>query len=482
LRVGNLVDRHNFYQQNIGRKFELAIEKIGCSPAFYSNLIKQEGNSTVRREGRTLDRLAIDGGYPVRAQPLPLEFPGVHHMGEEETEAAIRILRSRSLFRYYGLDLQKEVETFESEFAKFLGISHALAVSSGTSALNTALSALGVGPGQEIIIPAYLWVSVASAVVSHGAIPVLADIDDTFCLDPNSIEERITPRTSGIIVVHMSGAPADIERIQQVARRHALFLLEDCAQCCGGSVHGFKVGTFGDMAAFSFQMNKNMTCGEGGCVVTNDLRYYRRAVAAHDLGFARDDQGRLSTADAEVCMWGSGCRLDELRAALLRVQLKKLPGTVSNMQRSKYRIREALKHFRSVELRRIIDPAGDTGCFLITTYPSAAIAKTVNRALRAEGVVTSPQGITNIVMTDWGLHIYYNIPSLVNQASVDGRGFPWKLAENAGSQYSYEKGTCPVADSLFERSIILAVPSCLTASDEDDIINAFEKVLRAILT
>ena len=279
---------------------EQAVEKIGCSPSFYSNLIKHEGNSTVRKEGRTLDKLAIDGGEPVRVQPLPLEFPGVHYMGEEEIEAAIRILRSRSLFRFYGVDLQKEVENFESEFAQFLGVSHALAVSSGTSALNTALSALGAGPGQEIIIPAYLWVSVASAVVSHGAIPVLADVDDTFCLDPNSIEKKITPRTTGIIVVHMSGAPADIERIQQVARRHAVFVLEDCAQCCGGSVHGCKVGAFGDMAAFSFQMNKNMTCGEGGCVVRNDLRYHRRAVAAHDLGFARDDQGRLSTADGRV--------------------------------------------------------------------------------------------------------------------------------------------------------------------------------------
>ncbi|HUY14558.1 MAG TPA: DegT/DnrJ/EryC1/StrS family aminotransferase [Terriglobia bacterium] len=435
----------------------------------------------MRKEDRTLDKLAIEGGTPVRTEPLPLEFPGVHHMGDDEIEAAIRILRSRSLFRFYGVDLQKEVETFESEFAQFLGISHALAVSSGTGALNTALSALGVGPGQEIIIPAYLWVSVASAVVSHGAIPVLADIDNTFCLDPNSIEERITPRTTGIIVVHMSGAPADIERIQQVARRHALFLLEDCAQCCGGSIHGRKVGTFGDMAAFSFQMNKNMTCGEGGCVVTNDDRLYRRAFACHDLGYARDQAGRLSFSDLDYCLWGEGYRLDELRAALLRVQLKKLPRIIEGMRHSKYRIRHALERFPQVRLRRIIDPLGDTGCFLITTCPNAEFAKTVNRALRAEGIVTSPQGLTNVVMTEWGLHLYYNIASLVNQTSVDGRGFPWKLAENAGSQYSYGKGTCPVADSLFECSIILAIPSCLTERDEDDIITAFEKVLGAFL-
>jgi 8-amino-3,8-dideoxy-alpha-D-manno-octulosonate transaminase len=130
-----------------------------------------------------------------------------------------------------------------------------------------------------------------------------------------------------------------------------------------------------------------------------------------------------------------------------------------------------------VKLRRIVDPAGDTGAFLITTYESPAMAKTVNAALRAEGIVTFPQGMSNIVMTDWGLHLYYNISSLVERRSVDGNGFPWRLAENAASAQRYGKGTCPVADSLFERSIIMSIPSCLTAEDEGDIIRAFEKVL-----
>src|SRR5580693_2916909 len=152
----------------------------------------------------TLDeQLAIDGGEPVRTQPLPLEFPGIHHMDEEEIEAAVRVLKSRSPFRYYGIDLQGEVEAFESEFALFLGVKHAIAVNSGTGALHTALSALGVGPGQEVIVPAYLWVSVLAAVVNHGAIPVLADINETFCLDPGDVERRITSRTVGIVLVHM---------------------------------------------------------------------------------------------------------------------------------------------------------------------------------------------------------------------------------------------------------------------------------------
>jgi 8-amino-3,8-dideoxy-alpha-D-manno-octulosonate transaminase len=399
-------------------------------------------------------------------------------MDDKEINAAIRVLTSRSLFRYYGLHLWKEVEKLETEISSFLNVKHALAVSSGTGALQTALAALGVGPGQEIIVPAYLWVSVVAAVVNQGAIPVLADIDQTFGMNPASLESKITAKTTGIIVVHMSGAPADIKPILQVAHKKGLFVLEDCAQCNGGSVGGQKVGTFGDMGVFSFQMNKNMTSGEGGAVVTNDSWLYRRAFACHDLGYARDEKGHLSFDEADLCLWGKGCRLDELRAAILRVQLRKLPRIIEHMRQSKYRIREALARFPQVSLRKIVDPVGDTGCFLITTYPDAKTAQDVNEALRAEGIVTSPQGVSNIVMTGWGLHVYYNNVSLVRKTSNDRRGFPWKLAENAGLGQDYSKGACPVADDLFARSILLAIPSCLSKRDENDIMQAFEKVLR----
>ena len=421
--------------------------------------------------------LAIDGGKPIRNKPLPLEFPGVHHMDEEEEQAALRVVRSRSLFRYYGVDLQGEVAAFESEFVHFLGVSHALAVSSGTGALHVALSALGVGPGQEIIVPAYMWVSVVAAIVNLGAIPILADIDETFSLDPVDVQRRTTPRTSGIVVVHMSGAPANAPALLKVARERGIFLLEDCAQCAGGSIRGKKVGTFGDMGIFSFQINKNMSSGDGGCIVTNDERLYNRAVACHDTGYARDQDGRAILDDLDLCLWGRGCRLDELRAAILRVQLKKLPTITAHMRRSKYRIRGELAKYPQLRLRRIIDPEGDTGCFLIVTFDNPETTKSVNQALRAEGIVTLSQGVNNVVMTDWGLHVYTNIVSLMNKTAVDKRGFPWTLAENRDSKPNYAKGTCPAADSLFERSILLAIPSCLTEQDEDQIIQAFEKVL-----
>ena len=425
--------------------------------------------------------MEINGPVPrrIRQSPLPDEFPGAHAMGEEEAEAALRVCRSRSLYRYYGLNLQKETSAFEEEFAQFLGISHVVAVTSGTAALHTALSALRVGPGCEVIVPAYMWVTVIAAVVNLGAIPVLCDIDDTFCLDPIDVQRKINARTAGIIAVHMSGAPADIVRLGEVARKNNVFLLEDCAQCVGGSIDGRHVGTFGDMAIFSFQLNKNMSSGEAGAVVTNNQELYRRAVASHDAGYARGASGQLMMDDSASYGWGRGLRLDELRAAILRVQLRKLPSTIQRMRHSKYKILNELKLHPEVSLRRVLDPEGDTGCFLITTFPDAETAQAINSRLRMHGIASTSAETSNVILADYGMHIYYNIPALVHKVATDYRGSPWNLVENRESSYSYAKGSCPNADRLFERSQLLAIPSCLSHSDEDEIVEAFQEALDA---
>ncbi len=401
-------------------------------------------------------------------------------MDEQEVEAAARVLRSRSLFRYYGVNLQFEADQFEAEFCAFTGARRALAVGSGTGALHVALAALGVGPGQEVIVPAFLWVAIAAAVVNLGAIPLLADIDDTFCLDPANVERRITPHTRGIVMAHMSGAAGDVHGIREVARRHGLFLLEDCAQCAGGTVDGQSVGTFGDAAIFSFQMNKNITSGEGGCAITNDDRLFERMFASHDLGYARDQSGHLIMDHPDLLLWGRGYRMDELRAAVLRVQLAKLPHIIAAMRRSKQRICAALAAMPEIRLRRLIDPAGDTSCFLLTMFRDGATALAARDALRAEGVSTHSQGIANILLKDFGLHAYYNIASLVRRSSVERGGFPWSHPANKGLGGGYERGACPVADDLFERTLMLPIPSCLTPRDEDDIIAAYDKMTAAL--
>jgi 8-amino-3,8-dideoxy-alpha-D-manno-octulosonate transaminase len=160
-----------------------------------------------------MNKLAIKSGKPVRIEPLPQEWCGAHFIDEKELAAVSRVIKSRSLFRYYGFDLQNEVSKLEKEFASYIGSKHAIAVSSGTGALQVALGALGVGPGDEIILPGYFWVATVGAVVRSGAIPVLVDSDDTFSLDPSKVEAKITPRTKAIIIVHMGGVIGHIKEL-----------------------------------------------------------------------------------------------------------------------------------------------------------------------------------------------------------------------------------------------------------------------------
>ena len=415
---------------------------------------------------------------PIRQRPLPAEFPGAHAFGREEEEALLRVCRSKSLYRYHGIKMQHEALNFEREFATFTGVRHAVAVTSGTAALHTALGALGVGPGQEVIIPAYLWVSIAAAVVNLGAIPVLADIDDTFCIDPQDVERKITSRTSAIVIVHMNGAPGNVVDLVGIARDRGISLVEDCAQCAGGTIQGRRVGTFGDIAIFSFQLNKNMTAGEGGAVITNNEALWRRAVAIQDVGYARDEEDRIQLDDVASYAWGRGYRMDELRAALVRVQLRKLPSTLARMRKSKLRIREALESMRGVKLRRLVDPAGDTGAFLLTIFASERIARAVNTRMRWHGISCSADAVSNVILADYGLHIYSNIPALVRKTATDVSGAPWNLESNRQSVYDYGHGCCPVADDLFRRTQLLTIPSCLSERDEQDIIDAFSDALR----
>jgi dTDP-4-amino-4,6-dideoxygalactose transaminase len=420
---------------------------------------------------------AKSGLRPIRDRPLAAEFPAVHAISDEEVDAVSRILRSRSLFRYYGVCPQGEVTAFEEEFADYLHVEHVLAVSSGTAALHTALSALKVGPGQEVIVPAYMWISVVAAVVNLGAIPVLADIDDTFCLNAADVRRRITPRTAGVILVHMNGSPGDVLSILEVAREHGIFLLEDCAQCVGGSVGGRKVGTFGDMAVFSFQINKNMTSGEAGAVATNDEFLYRRSIASHDCGYARDSGGNIMLTDEQSLSWG---RLDELRAAVLRVQLRKLDAIVGRMRRAKMRISSFLQGRPEIGLRRQVDADGDTGAFLLTICKEAGSARLLNERLRYHSIVCSSAETSNVILANYGLHIYSNVTALREKIGTDDKGSPWTLGENRESQYEYGLGACPVADDLFSRTQLLTIPSRLTETDVDEIVASFADGLALI--
>jgi len=276
------------------------------------------------------------------ASDWPFEFPGTYWIDEQEEQAVLAVLRNGSLFRYYGLGEPTYVDKLEEQARKFYGVKHTLAVNSGTGALITCLTTLGIGPGSEVIIPAFMWVATVGAVVQVGAIPVLCEVDDSFSMSPVDMERKITPRTKLILPIHMAGAPCDIESVIEVADKHGIPVLEDCAQCNGGEFRGRKVGTLGKMGMFSLQLNKNMTCGEGGLIVTDDEKLYTRAFSSHDMGLVRVE-GRLDTPDPYAILWGGGRRMPELSGAVASVQITKLPDIIENMRGSKRRIKEMLE-------------------------------------------------------------------------------------------------------------------------------------------
>ncbi|MFT0534375.1 DegT/DnrJ/EryC1/StrS family aminotransferase [Castellaniella hirudinis] len=428
-------------------------------------------------------QLAIDGGTPVRRAPLPWELPGAHWIGEEERQLVEKVVLARSPFRFYGPDLQGMVNTLEAEWKAAFGHPYALAVSSATAALTIALSALDIGPGDEVLVPGYMWVSCISAVVRTGAIPRLVDIDDTFCIDPDDLQAKIGPRSRAVLVVHMSGAPGHIDRVADICRTRGLALIEDCAQAAGGRFKGTPVGQFGDIGTYSFQLNKNMTSGDGGLLVCKDETLYRRIVALHDLGYPRTAAGRLDTSDPGIQLWGMGARMSELAGAMALAQMRKLGQITGAMRTAKWRIRAALEGTPGLTFRRVVDPEGDTGPFLLMLLPDEALAGRFVAALRAEGIV-GPQGsLACLTLREWGMHWYSNIPSLVNRRSNSRDGYPWTHPANAFAyDYHYGAGLLPRCDDYQSRGALLTIASCLSDDDVRDIIAALKKVAAGVLS
>lgn len=432
--------------------------------------------------GANLERLAIDGGTPVRTKRLPWELPGAHWIGEDERELVLSVVEAKSPFRYYGPDPQHCVDRLEAAWCEKFGHPHALAVNCGTAALHIVLAAMEVGPGDEVLVPGYMWVSCLGAVVRLGAIPRLVDIDDTFCMDPADLKTKINARTKAVLCVNMSGAPGRIAEIAEIARGNGLFLLEDCAQAIGASQNGRPAGTFGDAAIFSFQLNKNMTSGDGGMIACKDEHLFKRCFAIHDLGYVRNAEGRLDPTDERYQLWGVGARMSELQGAMALAQLGKLDRITGAMRGAKWQIREALSDIPGLGFRHVVDPAGDSGPFLITTYPDRDTCRRFTAALRAEGIQGPDGSLACIPMSEWGLHWYFNNPSLVEKRSLSPDGFPWSHPANSfATGIDYRRGLLPTCDDLSDRAALLTIASCLTDSDVDDIIAAFRKVARVVL-
>ena len=297
-------------------------------------------------------------------------------VGQEEIDALAAVIRSGALFRY---GVGGECERFERRYAEHLGTRHVALTASGTFALTAAVSALGIGPGDEVLVPAHTYMATAMAVLAAGAIPVIVDVDESITIDPDAVEDAIGPRTKAVIPVHMWGAACAMDRIMAIAAKHDLLVLEDTCQAIGGAYEGRRLGTIGHAGAFSFNYYKNMTAGEGGAVCTADDRIAERVKCAIDPCHFYW-QGR---SDQQKPFAGNGARASELMGAMLNVQLDRLPGMIEAMRAEKQQILAGTAQLGNLGLRPapINSPDHDCAAQVMYSLPSAEAADAVRRGV-----------------------------------------------------------------------------------------------------
>jgi 8-amino-3,8-dideoxy-alpha-D-manno-octulosonate transaminase len=314
-------------------------------------------------------------------------MPGFEFFGDEERKEVNDVLETGILMRY-GFDGPRKgiwkSKDLEAEICKRFGSSYAQLTSSGTAALTTAMAALGVGAGDEVIMPAFTFVASFEAVLSMGAIPVLVDIDNSLTLAPDAVRAAITPKTKCIMPVHMCGSMADLDALQEICKEHSLILLEDACQSIGGTYKGKALGTIGDAGTFSFDFVKTITCGEGGVVMTNHKDVYIKSDAFTDHG--HDHLGVDRGADLHPFL-GYNFRISELHAAVGLAQIKKLDNFLAIQKKNNQLLRYYIEKIPGVSFRHVPDPTGDSYSFLTWFLPSQQHTEKVIEALKQEGIL-----------------------------------------------------------------------------------------------
>ena len=397
-------------------------------------------------------------------------MPGFEIFGAEERAQVMDVLETGVLFRY-GFDGARnghwKARTFEQELAGRMGVAHSLLVSSGTAALCTALSACGVGAGDEVVVPPFTFVATFEAVLAIGAVPVFSEIDDTLCLDPDGIEAVLTPRTKAVLPVHMCGAMAQIDRIAEFCRSKGLILIEDTCQALGGTLNGKALGTFGQMGCFSFDAVKTITCGEGGGLVTDDEALYRRADAYADHG--HDHIGNDRGLEGHAIL-GANYRISELNAAVGLAQLRKLDDILHRQRTAKTAIQNALTGIPGLSFRRVPDPVGDSATFLSFFLPNEDTARKAAAALAENGVDGCPYWYDN------GWHYLRQWDHLKQRQTAAP-----VAALNRPDSPDYGGLQLPASDAVMSRLISMQIKLGWSAADIDQRSEKTASVLRTVL-
>jgi 8-amino-3,8-dideoxy-alpha-D-manno-octulosonate transaminase len=406
---------------------------------------------------------------PLDAPDIDPGYIGPQFFDEAEERALLEVLESGSPFRYWGPGKPTKVQRFEERFAQYMGTRMALGVTSGTAALDCAVAGLGIGPGDEVIVPAYTWWSDYTCVVHAGALPVFADIDATLNIDPNDLERKITDRTKAVIAVHLLGGPCDMEPIVAAARKRGVAVLEDCAQCVGGSYRGKKLGSIGDVGIYSFQINKMITSGEGGAVVTNDPLVYERAARFHDMGTIRQlflDRAGPSQVQTFA---GENFRMSELTGAVLGAQLAKLDTMLAQLRGNARAIHDGIRNLPGIRLRHRPDPEGDIGYGVYFEMNDKAMRDRCIRELRNRKVPAST--LTGSVL----------LPIEESVINKRARHPDWPSFNSpAGRKIEYGPDSCRRTLEVFDRFVQVRVGAKYTQRINDYIIDSIRRVYEAL--
>ncbi|MGQ0572129.1 MAG: DegT/DnrJ/EryC1/StrS family aminotransferase [Armatimonadota bacterium] len=371
--------------------------------------------------------------------------PGVDLIGQEEIAEVLEVLHSRHLARYGSDDdptFGAKVRRLEEAVARLIGVRHAVALNSGTSALLVALAGLGIGAGDEVIVPGFTYVASISSIVYAGALPVLAEIDESFNLDPRDVESKITSCTKAIVAVHMLGTPARLRDLREVAARHGIALIEDCAQAFGASYFGRPVGSFGVAGALSFNIFKTITCGDGGMLVTDDEALYHRFFAMHDQGHS---PMRLGIEVGKRPFLGLNFRMTELNAAVLLAQLRRLDGIRAHLRANCQLFRSLIGDLPGLQFRALSDPDGDLATHLVVILPTEEIARSVAADLNSR------------VLADSGWHVYFNMEHLLNKRTATMKGPPFHGECGEAQPVEYRRGMLPYTDDLVSRAMTIGI-------------------------
>ncbi|EHJ01499.1 Glutamine--scyllo-inositol transaminase [Clostridium sp. DL-VIII] len=423
--------------------------------------------------------LAINGGKKIRKTL----FPAYNPIGEEEKKVVENVLDKGKLSRFLGVWHEDfyggdEVRALEKEWSEKFGVKHAISVNSATSALYCAVGAAGIGPGDEVIVSPYTMTASASAALVYNAIPVFADIEeDYFCLDPNSIEERITERTKAIIVVDIMGQPYDADTINAIAKKHNLIVIEDAAQAPGAMYKGKYAGTLGDIGVYSLNYHKHIHSGEGGIIVTDNDELAERLMLIRNHAEAVVEAKGVTNL---INMIGFNYRMTEIEAAIAREQLKKLDNLLEARLKNVEYISKKLTEIPCIEVSKIRDDCKHAFYIQALKFKKEIAGISRERFIEAVNAELAPFEMRENEGVKLGggyvkpLYLQSIYQKLIGYGEA---GCPFKCPMYKGT-LNYSKGICPKCEKMHFEDLMtheFMVPS-MTREDMNDVIEAFKKV------